>query len=335
VNNFLINNLRGINMHDENMELIKKLSENQKKLQEARELDEYDLHIDTYGNARYYSDYEASEVIVSMIKSGKPFFIGRIGETELRTVSCYDRKWHNINIRNLRALRDANYCICVNAGFFPKNILKIKKFCDIEKETFSNMDAFGMYLWDNEEYYVQKYMKLDACFLANSFILAPLYIGNSWTRALKGKRVLVVHPFAESISSQFSKRDKLFKDKSILPEFELIIIKAVQSIGGEGAWGYKTWFEALDDMKLQISKYDYDIALLGCGAYGLPLASYIKNMGKQAIYVGGALQLLFGIVGKRWEDLECVKKNINEYWVRPSEHEKPKGNSKVEDGCYW
>jgi hypothetical protein len=144
-----------------------------------------------------------------------------------------------------------------------------------------------------------------------------------------------VHPFAESINSQYSKRDKLFKDDDFLPEFDLKTIKAVQSIGGAGALGYKTWFDALENMKFQVSEMDFDIALLGCGAYGLPLASYIKDIGKQAIYVGGALQLMFGIVGRRWENSDCVKKYINEYWVRPSEHEKPQGSSKVEDGCYW
>jgi hypothetical protein len=313
-----------------NKELIKKLSERQNKLREAKKRDGYNLNIDSYGNAKYYSNYESSDVIVSLIDSGKPFFVGRIGETELRTVNCYDRKWYN-----LRAVRDANYSICVNAGFFPNRIREIKKFCDIEKEAFRNMDAMGIYLWDNEEYYVHKYMKLEACFLASALLRDPLVAGNSWTRALEGKKVLVVHPFEESIKSQYIRRNALFEDKSILPEFELITIKAVQSIGGEGASGYKTWFEALDDMESQITKCDFDIALLGCGAYGLPLASYIKNIGRQAIYVGGALQLLFGIVGKRWENLDCVTKNINVNWVRPSESEKTKRGKEIEDGCYW
>jgi hypothetical protein len=195
------------------------------------------------------------------------------------------------------------------------------------------MDALGMFLWENEEYYVQKYMNLQSCFLANT--LNPLQLDNPWTRALKGKKVLVIHPFAKSISLQYLKSDKLFKDENILPEFELRTVKAVQSVGGKGALGYRTWFEALEDMKSQIAKCDFDIALLGCGAYGLPLASYIKQMGRQAIYMGGSLQLMFGIMGKRWENEEYVTKHVNEYWVRPSENERPKQSSKVEDGCYW
>lgn len=48
-------------------------------------------------------------------------------------------------------------------------------------------------------------------------------------------------------------------------------------------------------MKDEIDKQDYDIALIGCGAYGFPLAAHIKRSGKKAIHLGGALQLLFGI----------------------------------------
>ena len=38
-------------------------------------------------------------------------------------------------------------------------------------------------------------------------------------------------------------------------------------------------------MKSEIDKKDFDIALLGCGAYGVPLAAHIKQNGKEAVYV--------------------------------------------------
>ena len=42
-------------------------------------------------------------------------------------------------------------------------------------------------------------------------------------------------------------------------------------------------------MSEEIAKIDFDIALIACGAYGFPLASRIKNMGKIAIHCGGPL----------------------------------------------
>ena len=107
-------------------------------------------------------------------------------------------------------------------------------------------------------------------------------------------------------------------------------IKAVQTIVGNTA-GYSSWFEALNEMKCQIEAKDFDIALLGCGAYGFPLAAYIKSLGKQAIHMGGQLQLLFGIKGKRWDNLGFY----NKYWVRPSGNERPENLLNVENGAYW
>ena len=52
-------------------------------------------------------------------------------------------------------------------------------------------------------------------------------------------------------------------------------------------------------MEERIGKIDFDVALLGCGAYGLPFAASIKRMGKKAVHLGVATQILFGIKGKR------------------------------------
>lgn len=95
-----------------------------------------------------------------------------------------------------------------------------------------------------------------------------------------------------------------------------------------------TWFDALEYMHNEMKKIDFDIVLLGCGAYGLPLASYAKNLGKQALHVGGALQLLFAIKGRRWE-VEFQRRFKEDFWVNPSVEERPKEYTLVEDGCYW
>ena len=173
-------------------------------------------------------------------------------------------------------------------------------------------------------------------------LMTPLLTDKPWTKALKGKKVLVVHPFADSILKQYAIRDRLFpKNPDILPEFELKVLKAVQTLGYEDP-NFKDWFEALDYMKKEIDKVDYDVCLLGCGAYGFPLAAHCKRQGKQAIHLGGILQLLFGIKGKRWEtdpgyikDFPYASTYYNEYWVRASTAETPQKANEVENGCYW
>ena len=81
---------------------------------------------------------------------------------------------------------------------------------------------------------------------------------------------------------------------------------------------------------------DFDVALLGCGAYNLPLCAFIKGtMKKPAVYLGGDCQIFFGISGRRWENNEYVNNHKNEYWIYPDASETPASAYDVENGCYW
>ena len=117
-------------------------------------------------------------------------------------------------------------------------------------------------------------------------------------------------------------------------EFNLITYKSVQSIGDLNPHG--SWVESLNVMKNDISNIDFDIALLGCSTYGLPLVDFIKrHLNKSAIYVGGAIQILFGIKGKRWETHDEISLFFNEHWVRPFDNERVRNYKILEGGCYW
>lgn len=88
-----------------------------------------------------------------------------------------------------------------------------------------------------------------------------------------------------------------------------------------------------------IEKLDFDIAILGCGGYGLPLCNFVKTkLGKSAIYIGSGLQLLFGVMGKRWENIEMWKNIIQDNetsFIKPSNDEICQNMSSIESGCYW
>jgi len=147
----------------------------------------------------------------------------------------------------------------------------------------------------------------------------------------------VIHPFTDSIKKQYIKRNKIFK-KNYLPKFKLKTIKAVQTLAAQDG-KFNNWFKALDHMKLQMEKIDFDLALIGCGAYGFPLAAHAKKLGKIGFHIGGELQTIFGIVGKRYENPlhadGIYLKYINKHWIRPNKSERPKNYKNVENGCYW
>lgn len=224
----------------------------------------------------------------------------------------------------------------VNAGFFEKDGMKIKnveKFADLYLHYIPLMDVCGRF----EAY--ERYLPFSKeCKMVQLESLYPFFVERPWMKALEGKKVLVIHPFKETIEAQYAKRKLLFKNNDCLPDFDLKVIKAVQSMAGEET-PFSSWFEALDYMKDEISKTDFDVAIIGCGAYGLPLAGFIKEeLHKKAIHMGGGTQLLFGIKGKRWiSDYKdpCYRNLFNENWVFPNEKERPSKATAVEGGCYW
>lgn len=165
--------------------------------------------------------------------------------------------------------------------------------------------------------------------------MEPYFSVNPWTHALKGKKVLVVHPMVETFKKQWFVKDKIWPD-GLMPDFELLTLKAVQSVADENTV-FNDWFEALDWMKDEISRIDFDIALIGCGAYGFPLSAYVKRLGKKVVHMAGATQLLFGVRGRRWEKdpYQPFTNFMNNYWVRPDALETPQKAELVEGACYW
>jgi len=218
------------------------------------------------------------------------------------------------------------------SGFFPLTDEALTRFTRLMERDASYLDVLGS--WLAEEVRIKDFFP-QAKIIPIDIILYPYQQDKPWTMALSGKRVLVIHPFEDSIKRQYCKRDLLFNGKTVFPACELLTLKAVQSLRGETDQ-FASWFEALDAMCQQVDRMDFDIALIGAGAYGFPLAAHIKRSGRKAVHVGGGLQLMFGIMGKRWENDEGLKPYINEHWVRPGDHETPRDLRTLESGgCYW
>lgn len=284
-----------------------------------------------FGYKRIMNAQHTNEAIYDLILSKKPFMAGRYGSGELFMMAADEFSLFSHYIKYLKIL-------CKNGGFFPCSVKAGHQFVKLMRESSLECDVFACWFNMYEEYFMRHYLKKEAIgtFLFNfepwSYPKLP------WTMALENKKVLVIHPFAETIKKQYSKRKLIWGSYNILPEFELLTLKSVQTIAGQKDPRFNDWFEALDWMFNESMKIDFDIAIIGCGAYGFPLATRIKKAGKQAVHLAGATQILFGIKGKRWEEdpaYEYVRNFFNEYWVYPSSHEKPLNAATIENGCYW
>lgn len=294
-----------------------------------------------------------SKIIYNQLIKDEPCMITRFGSTELYCLVNYlgvkKGFWKSL-IPYLFAKAEAWWIIPQRvsdlkncSGFFSADELgQVEKYCELILSDIPYIDVLGS--WVSKEVYIKNYiLHTKKVFLP---YLEPYYVNEPWSRALEGKKVLLVHPFSTQIQRQYNEnRTKLFKNPSVLPQFDLKTVQAVQSLGGESN-GFKTWFDALHYMISEIDKIDYDIAIIGCGAYGFHLAAHVKRSGKKAVHLGGATQLLFGIKGNRWEDpMYGVKEwglpyafytnMFNEYWVKPGEEGRPQNAEQVEGACYW
>ena len=274
---------------------------------------------------------EGNERLAECIRSGKPFMAGKFGGNEIRTIS--DVLFERAGGR-LGGLSDrTRYKITNQAGFFPNERAKIEKLVDTYLEACKDVDILAVWNMFLSARICSDYLQHASLVYMTS--IEPFYFDNPWSSELKGKKVLIIHPFTETIEKQYEKRSLLFDNKEMLPDFELKTVKAVQTIAGKKDERFADWFEALDYMYEEAMKQDFDIALLGCGAYGFPLAARLKRAGRQAVHIGGGLQILFGIRGNRWDSNEPIAKLYNDNWVRPSDSEKVDNTQIVEGSCYW
>ena len=293
----------------------------------------------------------SSDMIYDLLVSDKPCMIARYGSTELYCLSNYlgiRQGWKN-SIRFIQGRAEPwwwaperVYNMRDFSGFFPIDEPSINRFCEMMLVDSELIDLLAS--WLVKENNVEVINKTPKIFLP---YLEPWYADIPWTRVLDGKKIVVVHPFAKQIESQYiHHRTHLFANPGFLPSFHLRTVQAVQSLGGATVQGFPSWFEAMDWMKKELDKEDYDICLIGCGAYGFSLAAHVKRMGKKAVHMGGVLQLLFGIKGNRWQDpMYGVRewglpenfygRLFNEYWIKPGEETKPANAQQVEGACYW
>lgn len=271
---------------------------------------------------------ECSSLIHQVLLDGNPAMIARFGSVEIKGV-LYPR----LPLLARKALeRKIFAALSNNAGFFPARMDYVTRFSELMFADMRELDILGS--WRVEERLVRKNFK--AAKLVALYGLEPYLSRNPWSQGLAGKKVLVVHPFNATIERQYQeRREFLFRDSRVLPQFaSLRTVKAVQTIAGNKS-EFDDWFAALEYMKSAIDACDYEVAILGCGAYGFPLAAHVKRNGKQAIHLGGATQILFGIRGRRWDSHPVISQFYNEHWVRPAAEDVPHGSSNVENGCYW
>ena len=255
--------------------------------------------------------------INNILLSNKPIFISRIGGSDMNFVFKYLMNT-NYDIE-FKILKEFN-------GYFDnsddKKIidLNIKKFVKFYIDSLKNneftsfVEFLGMFI--NKSLYntltIHRDNLLNKLFINRSIIFDynstfcnPEFIINGMDIWAKGKKILFISPFSESIKYQYNKKEYIHNNLE-MPYFDLLTYKTPITYNDGNKINFKNannWFEACDIIFNDIKNIDFDIAFLSCGCYANELGYRIKNiLKKKAIYLGGGLNLLFNIRGKRYEN---------------------------------
>jgi hypothetical protein len=285
--------------------------------------------------------------LVNKLSKQQNFIIPRIQAGAENSCGMYGEQYFSNTIKNRHFLsiitnNDFLKTMKNNAGIYLKSIQAIHLYSNLYMKAFRNSEIYGS--WGGVLYdfkivdYMYKVLKTSIEFNALAFDVFHYIYNTPWTFALRGKRLLIISPFEDSIQEKIPIRDKLYDGVDLFPECTFITLKPPQTQGVEPSRPFEVEFKDLCN-RVSERKDEYDIALVSCGGYGNPICNYIYESGKSAIYVGGVLQMYFGIIGSRWEkdrpDIVKLFVDGNPYWSRPKPSEVPKGHKGIEDTCYW
>lgn len=170
----------------------------------------------------------------------------------------------------------------------------------------------------------------------NPYIAADCYLP-----ALRGKRILLVTTTAALLAERAHKETfEAIWHNIRRPWFEPASVSAIafpSLFDARVRRDFESSAQLFESVCAQLANQEFDIALIGVSALGVPLAAFVKGMGKVGVSIGGHLQILFGVQGKRWrEDPHWQGLYSNDAWIDLPQEYKPKDRIGWADGgAYW
>ena len=276
--------------------------------------------------------------ILDKQKDGKPFFIGRLSGNETRFTG-------DLIVGNSvspELFRNMLYVAGISFG----DSTDVELYINLYDIAVSHCDILGVWTGNMRNQAVNYYNHIASEHAKIRQIAAqalePYYYMDSssyqFSNIFENKRVLIISSHYETVKAQLEKRTALFNKPIFAENTQFYVYKPPQQNGG--SHDGQPWSIHFDEMKNDLRKikgsFNFDIALVSCGGFGMIISDYIFSELKSSVmYVGGALQIYFGIMGQRWTENERIARHVNSEWVRPMDEDKPKLPILCENNCYW
>ena len=267
-----------------------------------------------------------------LLRDGRPFAAGKIGTAEILGLDYFDRFFQGglgITSWVRPATRLAN-----NAGFFPVELDAYRGWNREMRASIAHLDF--VCLWQTDPFlrlYESKFVSKNA---EKAQRIPMGWLGKSILHEIADFRCLVISPFIKTMQMQLPRMRQIHDPENQTNTNWEKLASNIRFLRCPLQWHlepspYRSWAEGLEILSGKVAQEQFDVALVGAGAWSLPLAAQIKKSGRSAIHTGGETQLFFGIKGQRWNHIDFY----NSAWVSVLPEETPELRAKIDDACYW
>ena len=280
------------------------------------------------------------------LESGKGYATGKLGPSEIEWLRCSLVGAQPGGGRLLQALRPVlSFQGAKQTGFFPATPEFCMEFSTVYAQHLRKLDCIGVF----PDLLPRMRGVLELYGISGPFVhyldqepdrASPGQESNCYLSNLRGRRLLLVCSFA-----------KLLRERANQETFEAVWAKTgkpwffpagVDALEFPYAYSestrrrYRDVHELLQEIQNELASRQFDVALIAAGGLSIPLAAHIKELGKTGISLGGHLQALFGVMGKRWRfSSEWQKKYINDAWIDMPPEYCPPETDVGDGGAYW
>lgn len=282
--------------------------------------------------------------IKSALTSGSPLGVSRAGVSEqfwMYYPLLLEKREPQTKLRAFeRFLCSHGY---KSAGIFPPDPQFYLKFNERYIRDVRDLDYFGMLLEPVMGVEIIRHYGFRNRIIYFKDLIpdrsVPADPARCYLQHFQGKRLLIVCPFAELLRQRATKKTfdgvwsrigkKWFYPQSVdALEFPYGFLPETHA-------KYGTALNLVDAIIKEMGQRSFDVALVAAAGLSIPLVAAAKRMGKVAISLGGDLQVLFGVRGKRWKNKERWKRDyFNSWWIDMPEERKPKITGFCQDS-YW
>lgn len=265
-----------------------------------------------------------NDKIKELLLGDKPCSIGKIGVIELM----------HFGAAFLNKDLTTNYSLAINAGINCESYEDYTDWVNDFEKSIKNLDAILAWNANPSEAVILSELFNGELVCKKFTDIEPFTHGkDGWHYSLKDKKILVISSFKDSIEAQIPNFSKIW-DGAELGSCEVIRCRNPYQITGESPFYYNDEMYRITN---EISKRNFDICIVGCGGYSLPICDFVKRICKKnAIHLGGGTQVLFGIRGSRFDrNFKDQEWYGTEHFIRPLESDIPKFHHLVEESCYW